>query len=100
MMQKSPVEEVRTRSIPYLLRTKDKNIFPTLLTRLKNTTEMSIKEALLLGKPGETQTQTRKNKNGGLGSSQGLITLGSVRDHQQYAAVKASLFDTRKKQCG
>ncbi len=90
MMQKSPVEEVRTRSIPYLLRTNDKNIFPTLLTRLKNTAEMSLNEAILLGETlAKLKPKLAKQEMEDWVRPKGLITLGSVRDHQQYAAVKA-----------
>jgi hypothetical protein len=90
IMQKSPVEEVRLRSLPFLIQISDRNLFPTLLERLKNTSEMSFDEAILLGETlAQLKPKRAKQEMEEWVRPKGLITLGSVRDHQQYAAVKA-----------
>ena len=56
---------------------------------------MSIKEAILLGETlAELKPKLAKQEMEDWVRPKGLITLGSVRDHQQYAAVKGSFFDT------
>ena len=69
---------------------EDRNLFPTLLERLKDTSEMSFDEAILLGETlAQLKPKLAKQEMEEWVRPKGLITLGSVRDHQQYAAVKA-----------
>ena len=75
MMQKSSVEEVRTRSIPYLPEPMTKYI-PHIVDSSKNTAEMSIKEAILLGETLAELKPKLQNRNGRLGSSQRFNHVG------------------------